>query len=324
VTLILFCALSATAQLQRVPPGNTNTSTSSEAAIRGRVVLPGGGFLSESVRISLQTIRGTDATVYTDSTGAFQFTRLTPGRYQVIVEADPRRFEVSTESIEVTRGTVALLNISLKERKEAGTLKATAISLAEMDPKVPSKARTEFERASVLSREGKPGEAIDHLRKATALYPAYLLAHNDLGALLIDLGQLDQAEEELRTALAIDPKAFNPILNLGIVLTKKRDWQRARETLQTAVSLQPGSAAAKLYLGLALEGSSDFDLAQKEFTAAHELGGSEYAIALFHLGNLYMRRGDRDLAREVFQRYLKEAPTAPNLDQVRKLIAMLE
>jgi tetratricopeptide (TPR) repeat protein len=141
---------------------------------------------------------------------------------------------------------------------------------------------------------------------------------------LLDLGRLDQAEEELRTAVAIDPAAFNPILNLGIVLTKKGEWQQAKETLQKGTSLQPQSAAARLYLGLALAGASDFDQAQKEFTAAYEIGGSEYVIALFHLGQLYMQRGDRDLAREVFQRYLKEAPNARNLDQVRKLIAMLE
>ena len=322
VMLILFCSVSGTAQVRVAPPNNANTS--SEAAIRGRVILPGGGFLSEGVRISLQTIRGTDSTVYTDSTGAFQFTRLTPGRYQVIVEADSRRFEVSSESIEVTRGTVALLNISLKERKEAGSLKARTISVAEMDPKVPSKARSEFERASALNQEGKADEAIDHLRKAIALYPRYLVAHNDLGALLLDLERLDQAEVELRTAMAIDPAAFNPILNLGIVLTKKGQWQPALEILQKGISLQPRSATARLYLGLALQGTSDFEQAQKEFTAAYEIGGSEFAIALFHLGQLYMRRGDRDLAREFFQRYLKEAPNAPNLDQVRRLLAMLE
>jgi tetratricopeptide (TPR) repeat protein len=322
VTLIMFCSVSATAQVRGVPPNNANTN--GESAIRGRVVLPGGGFLSEGVRISLQTIRGTDSTVYTDSTGAFQFTRLTPGRYQVVVEADSRRFEVSTESIEVTRGTVALLNISLKERKDAGSLKARTISVAEMDPKVPSKARSEFERASALNQAGKADEAIDHLRKAIALYPRYLVAHNDLGALLLDLGRLDQAEVELRTAVAIDSAAFNPILNLGIVLTKKGQWQPALEILQKGISLQPRSAAARLYLGLALQGTSDFEQAQKEFTAAYEIGGSEFAIALFHLGQIYMQRGDRDLAREFFQRYLKEAPNASNLDQVRRLLAKLE
>lgn len=322
VTTILLGSLSVTAQVRTALPNNANTS--GDAAIRGRVILPGGGFINEGVRISLQTIRGTDSTVYTDSTGAFQFTKLTPGRYQVVVEADSRRYEVSTESIEITRGSVALLNISLREKREGVTRTAAAISVAEMDPKVPSKARAEFERASGLSREGKTEEAIDHLRRAIALYPRYLVAHNDLGALLLDAGRLDQAEEELRAASLIDPKAFNPILNLGIVLTKKGQWQLAKETLQEGTSLQPRSAAARFYLGLALEGMLDFDQAQKEFTAAYDIGGSEYVIAIFHLGRVYMRRGDRDLARETFQRYLKEAPNAANLDQVRKLIAMLE
>ena len=57
---------------------------------------------------------------------------------------------------------------------------------------------------------------------------------------------------------------------------------------------------------------------------AHDLGGTEYAIALFHLGRLYMDRGDRQLARQYFERYLGEAPKASNTDSVRKLIAVLE
>ena len=322
--LVLGSALSAIGQTLPRTAQSSSSNNGGDAAIRGRIVLPGGGFLSEGVRISLQTIRGTDSTIYTDNTGAFQFTRLTPGRYQVVIEPDSRRFEVLTESVELTRGSVALLNIALKEKPELGKLKGSTISVAELDPRVPAKARKEFERASELNREAKTDEAIEHLRKAIALYPRYLVAHNDLGAQLLDLGRLDQAEEELRTAIGIDPTAFNPALNLGIVLTKKHQWQPAKEVLSKAVSLQSQSPAARLYLGLALEGASDFDQAQKEFVAAYDLGGNEYVVALFHLGQIYMNRGDRDLARESFRRYLKEAPNASNYDQVRKLIAMLE
>ena len=287
-------------------------------------MLPDGGFLSEGVRISLQTIRGTDSTVYTDDNGRFEFTRLSPGRYQVVVEADPRKFEVATESVEIARSMSAVLNIVLKEKAASGRPKVTAISATELDPNVPEKARKEFERASSASKEGKTEEAIAHLRNAIDIYPRYLMAHNDLGAQLIELGQLDESEKELRLALSIDSAAFNPTLNLGIVLVKKHEIQPAINILEKAVSMQSQSPAARLYLGVALMSNSQTERAERELIAAHDLGGSEYAIALFHLGRLYMERGDRQLARQYFERYLGEAPKASNTDSVRKLIAVLE
>jgi tetratricopeptide (TPR) repeat protein len=294
--------------------------------IRGRVLLPSGGFLSEGVRITLQTIRGVEASVYTDNTGKFEFTRLVQGKYQIVAEADKEKYEVATENVEIAggRNPTSIVTLVLREKEQPGRPKAAAVSAIELDANVPAKARKEFEHASSLNRDGKTEEAIEHLRKAIALYPRYLMAHNDLGAVLLDLGKLDQAEEEFRTAVNIDPSAFNPILNLGIVLVKKKQFLLARDTLEKAISLQGQAPSARLYSGLALLGTSEIDRAEKQFLAAHDLGGSEYAVALFHLGQLYMNRGERDLARQFFRRYLQEAPNAGNLAQVRKLIAMLE
>ncbi|MFN2577671.1 MAG: tetratricopeptide repeat protein [Pyrinomonadaceae bacterium] len=289
-------------------------------------MLPNGGFLSEGVRITLQTIRGVEASIYTDNTGRFEFTRLALGKYQIVAEADRDKFEISTETVEIVgaRNPTSVVTIVLREKQQPGRPRAAAISATELDAKVPARARKEFEQASKLNREGKTEEAIDHLRKAIALYPRYLMAHNDLGAELLDLGRLDQSEAEFRTAVNIDPSAFNPILNLGIVLVKKKQFPQARIALDKAISIQAQSPAARLYSGLAFIGTSEFEQAAKEFLAAHYLGSSDYAIALFHLGELYMNRGEHELARQYFLRYLQEAPQAGNSNQVRKLIAILE
>ena len=322
--LFFGCAVTAPAQQPRQPtppPASDNTSTGS---IRGRVLLPSGGFLTQSVRISLQTVRGTDATVFTDNTGRFEFTRLAFGRYQIVVDADPKLYENATESVEIARGMPALVNIVLKEKAAAGQPTATAISAEELDSSVPSKARKEFARATDASRNGKAEEAITHLRNAITIYPRYLKAHNDLGAQLLELGRLDEAEKELRLAVDIDPAAFNPTLNLGVVLLKRREIQQATTALEKAVSLQSQSPAARLFYAMALMSGSEPERAENEFLAAYKLGGTQYAEALFYLGRLYMDRGDRILARQYFERYVREAPKADNLDQVRKLISMLE
>jgi tetratricopeptide (TPR) repeat protein len=322
--LIVFaCAISAGAQNPRQPNRSTSPENSG-GTIRGKVVLPGGGFVSQSIRISLQTVRGTDSTVFTDNTGTFEFTRLNPGRYQVVVDADPRLYETSAESIELVRGMVAVLNIALKEKGKTGQPKAGAVSAAELDSNVPPKARKEFDKASEASKNGKAEEAITHLRNAIAIYPQYLMAHNDLGAQLLELNRLDDAEKELRSALDIDPAAFNPTLNLGIVLIKKHEIQSAIAVLEKATSMQSQSPAARFFYGMALSGASESERAEKEFIAAYTLGGDQYAEALFYLGRIYLDRGDRTAARQNLERFLRVAPKAGNSAEARKLIAMLE
>jgi len=317
-----FCGVSVTAQTKQ--PGPPTTSTYS-GSISGRVILPDGSFLTEAKRITLQTIRGVSASVFTDTQGQFQFGDLSAGSYQIVIEGDRDRFETTTQKVEVTRAFPSILTIVLKEKSSNETKRAaTAISAGELDAAVPAKAKKEFERASKATKEGKPEEAVAYLRKAIALYPHYLMAHNDLGAQLLDLGKLDESETELRLALEIDPAAFNPMLNLGILLVKRHELPQAKEILEKAVSIQSQSPVARLYYGIVLLSSSEPDRAEKEFIAAHDLGGAEFAIALFHLGQLYMDRGDRNLARQYFQRYLKEAQNPSNLERVRKLIAMLE
>lgn len=324
-SLIVFAGVASVgAQNPRQPTRSTSPDNSSSGTIHGKVLLPNGGFVSQSIRISLQTIRGIDSTIFTDNNGTFEFTRLTPGRYQVVVDADPRLYENATESIEIVRGMRSMINIVLKEKGRVGQPKAGSISAAELDSDVPSKARKEFDRASDAGKNGRPEEAITHLRNAIAVYPQYLKAHNDLGAQLLELNRLDEAEKELRLALSIDPAAFNPTLNLGIVLLKNHEIQSAIAVLKNATSMQSQSPAARFFYGMALMAASESEQAEKEFIAAYTLGGDQFAEVLFHLGRIYMDRGDRTVARQYLERYLREAPKASNSVEARKLIATLE
>ena len=323
--LMLICAVLVTGQTR--PPSATaptTTDTSGSGSLRGRVLLPGGGFLSESVGVVLQNMRGVEASVFTDSQGQFQFNGLTPGIYEVVAEGDRRRFETTTQQVEVRRGLPSIVNIYFKEKSGTETKPANrAVSAGELDPNVPVRAKKEFEQGASAGKEGKTDEAIEHFRKAVEIYPRYLMARNDLGAQLLEQGRLDEAEEELRRALDIDPASFNPTLNLGIVLVKKHEFQTASEVLDKANSLQGDSPAARLYFGVALLGISDLERAEKELKTAYSLGGTQYAEALFHLGQLYLSKGDREAARHYLETYLRDAPNGGKFDQVKKLIAAL-
>jgi tetratricopeptide (TPR) repeat protein len=134
---------------------------------------------------------------------------------------------------------------------------------------------------------------------------------------------LEEAAIELRAAIKIDPKAANPQINLGIVLERQNKFAESLVELDKALSLDSASPAAHLYAGMAAVKLNDTVRGETELKAAHELGGTTYAIALLHLGQLYMKKGERAMAIQAFESYLRESPNADNAAQIEKLIGKL-
>lgn len=310
---VVICASAGWASGQFVNTGS----------IRGKVVQPNGNLLDEAIQVRLENIRGVKATIFTDNQGQFNFIGLNPGIYHVVVDGD-NRLDGASVTVEVFPNAPSLVTVIVRERTPEPGKKASTVSTGELSQNVPPAARKEFERASNLTKEGKIERSITHYRKAIEIYPNFLMARNDLGVQLMMLGQLDDAAEELRMATTIDPKAFNPRLNLGIVLVKQHNFAEGATELRKASSLDPTSASVHFYLGLALVGVDDPQNAEKEFKTAYSIGGAKYALALYHLGELYFNRGEREAALKAFQQYLSEAPNASNAAHVKQMIAMLK
>jgi hypothetical protein len=329
-TLILALLLSAAAAAQtgrRVAPPVTEQG---EGVIRGRVVMPDGKLLTQAVKVTLKVpMQGDHTVAYTDQQGHFEFSGLNPGVYTVEAEADrEREYEPVSERVQIyNKNTPATVTLTLKEKGKPGGADARSapgvVSAGEGGAGVPAKAAEEFERASRAAREGKPAEAVAHLEKALALHPAYLAARNDLGTQLLALGRLEEAEGHLREAARLDPKAFNPQLNLAIVLVGRRRYAEAAEAADRALALNPAAPAARLYAGIALGELEESERAEAELAAAYRLGGAPFALAQFHLGQLYLNRGERALALKAFETYLRDMPDAPNAEQVKRMIGVL-
>lgn len=309
------------------PRGEAPVSGSSAGSIHGRVVMPDGSPVTQPIRLTLSVLRGDQSTTYTDSQGMFEIGDLTPGNYTLAAEEDRERKLEAREQVRVFSRAPTVVTLYLKEKGDATRAgpasNSNVVSAAELEQKVPAAAAREFERGSKAGQEGKLDEAVAHLRKAVSIYPDYLKAHNDLATFLLAQGRLDEAAEELRRAVEIDPRAFNPRLNLGIVLVGQHEFAGAADSLEKALSLDASSPAAHLYAGLARLGLNDSDRAEREFSTAYELGGAKYALAQYHLGQLYMNKGERARALKAFETYLHDAPEAPNAEQVRRLISIL-
>ena len=326
VFLVLLLAAAVCAQ-SRPAGGRPGTPESGTGDIRGRVVMSGGESITQPIKIFLRSLRGDHSMVYSDSQGAFEMRAVAPGEYTVVVEPDAQsQFEEASARVTVNRSATSLVNISLREKREArreAPPGGPVVSATELSQKVPGPARKEFELASEAGRAGRAEEAVAHLRKALAIFPDYLMALNDLGTYLLALGRLDEAAEQLRRAVRLDPKAFNPQLNLSIVLVEQQKYAEAADELEKSLALDARSPAARLYAGRAYLALGMLERAEKELVAAYEFGGGRYALALFHLGHLYMDKGERALALRAFETYLREAPAAANAEQVKRMIGIL-
>ena len=309
----------------RVELGRMSTvDKTSRGSIRGSV-MRGGRFVDQSLKVTLLTATGPQGWTFTENQGRFEFLNLVPGNYEVQVETSGADYQIVSETVQVLRGAPSVITIALNEKPgDTRKMPNAVVSTTELSDSIPKAARKEFMLASAATRELRVDEAIAHLRKAIDIYPSFVMARSDLGVQLFSQGKLDEAEEQLREAIKIDGAAFNPRLNLGIVLVERLEFADAITELSRAISLNANSASAHLYTGVAYAGLAQYEEAEKHLKTAYTIGGTSCPLALFHLGQVYMNKGEREAALKYFQEYLRVSPDALNARRVEKLIAMLQ
>jgi Tfp pilus assembly protein PilF len=98
---------------------------------------------------------------------------------------------------------------------------------------------------------GRLDDAIEECHKAIAQDPDFGNPYNDIGAYLIEKGELDEAMTWFQKALQArryESPAF-PHLNLGRVFERKGQWTEAIDSYKKALTLNPNYALAKKALG---------------------------------------------------------------------------
>jgi Tfp pilus assembly protein PilF len=98
---------------------------------------------------------------------------------------------------------------------------------------------------------GRLDDAIEECHKAIAQDPDFGNPYNDIGAYLIEKGELDEAMTWFQKAMQArryESPAF-PHLNLGRVCERKGQWTEAIDAYKKALALNPNYALAKKALG---------------------------------------------------------------------------
>jgi tetratricopeptide (TPR) repeat protein len=311
------------------------TGTGGRHSIVGRIYYPSGARADLRLKVRLESTRYSELSVLADSNGSFAFKSLLPGSYTVVVEGADL-YETVRETVyidgEASRPRSGLqmptvsrayqVQVHLQPKRlvqpstRSGVINAALAS-------VPEPARKAYERSIEFAAVGDHNQAIEHLKRAIAYYPAFPIALNELGVQYMKAGHLDPAVEALRSAVKLDPEAFTPRLNYGIALLQKKRFGEAKSQLEEALQKNPNSASAHLYLGIALIHEQRYPEAEQAFQRSIREGKQSVGLAHYYLGGLYWRRGEHKLAAEELEKYLQASPDAQDAEKVKSTIKEL-
>src|SRR6266480_2984652 len=127
--------------------------------------------------------------------------------------------------------------------------------------------------------------------------PSCWMAHNNLGIVLFEKGQLDDAIVHYRTTLQMQPNFWDADYNLGTALLGKGHVDEAIFYCDKAVRMQPTDPDAQVALANALLQKRRIDDAIAHYQKAVAIR-PDYFLARYGLGQALLERGKLDAAIE--------------------------
>jgi Flp pilus assembly protein TadD len=116
----------------------------------------------------------------------------------------------------------------------------------------PAKAQVAFHRGNKSFSKGAFAEAVEYYEKAVELNPSHADSVNNLGAALLELGQIRDAEQCFCQAIAMKPGNPDAYVNLGALQAGIGDLAGSEDSLRQALKLKPNNLDARVNLGMTL------------------------------------------------------------------------
>lgn len=190
-------------------------------------------------------------------------------------------------------------------------------------------------------------EAMDAFKKVTKLNPNYADGFNNLGLILIELGQFDEAIEAYKRAIVIKPEYAEAFNGMGNALKEKGELEKAIGAYEKSIVIQPRNAKAYYNVGVTLHEQRKLkeairnyeqalavtpDLVEAHYNMGVALGEQglidaaieahrkaiaikpDYAQAYSGMGNALKEKGELEKAIEA---YSKTLAIEPNYETVR-------
>jgi choline-sulfatase len=176
--------------------------------------------------------------------------------------------------------------------------------VADEDDRIPEVYRL---LGTIHTRNGKPAQAAEVLRKALALDPQSKAATFDLAMSYLRLGLADDAMTGLRRVLELDPKDNKSYFLLSRVLIDQRRFEEAQNVLSDALAKTSDHAPFYNLIAECRLATGELDAARAALRTGLELK-PDLPRAHFWWGQIFERQGDLDQAREAYEREIEIFP----------------
>jgi len=172
-----------------------------------------------------------------------------------------------------------------------------------------------FDSALYLQKNGQYAESAAEWKRLLEISPDDVMAHNNLGTVLVMAGRREEAvahfrkaaEIKLRQALETNAGSAPAHNGLGAMLLETGRVDEAIPYLRRAAELDPRFAPARSNLGAALAKKGKLDEALAELRKALDLEPG-YAPAHYNLGLVLSRRGETEESIRQWQRAVAISP----------------
>lgn len=202
--------------------------------------------------------------------------------------------------------------------------RGTAISVARLE--VPSKARSEYEKACDANNKNKLGDAALHVRSAIDTFQAYPAAWVMLGIVLEEQHKMQEARDACVHAMTIDSKYLPAYLCQAEFSVRNREWQQVLNLGNLVLGLgSAGDRYAYYYRAAALFHLNNLVDAKQSALQASEIDVGQDDVPLyFLLAQIYEAEGHKTEAAAQLRLILKHHTDLQQEAAAKHFLAKLE
>jgi type IV pilus assembly protein PilF len=215
--------------------------------------------------------------------------------------ANRRRWSASALGCGALAGILLLVGCAAPQGQGA-TPKADLMTESD-EPEARKRAKIRLELAVGYFEQGQTGVALDELKQALALDPAFPEAHNLRGLVYMRLNDMAVAEESFRRSLALNPRDADVLHNYGWMLCQLGRHTESEQSFERALASAVYGNRAKtlMALGLCQLRNGKASEAESSLARSYELDPSN-PVTAYNLSQLLYRRGDLERAQFYIRR----------------------
>jgi Tfp pilus assembly protein PilF len=258
---------------------------------------------------------------------SIEFPGVAPGNYHVLVSGEGI---VTTDSgvfeVDARKGAQSIdVEVKRKGEEEAARpRRPNSRTVSAGDLNIPENARKEFDKASDLMAKENWKKAMDQLNKALASYPKYAAAYNNLGVIYGKLGDRTGEREALQKAVSLNDHFAPAYTNLAKMAIVDRNFPEAESLLNKATGADPEDPQTLVLLANVELLDQHYDEAIANCRKVHSMVHDSQALVHYIAARALEHENRLADAVTELQTFLKEEPTGPRAEAVRKEMAGLQ